>query len=498
MPAATAALWTTGASSNWSSGTYRYDGAGNYAYDGASRLTRATTLTGQSGGGSTYTRAYTYDPFANLKQIQAIPAFTGQNPPPGRSIPVSAATNRLTSASYDAAGNVTSWNGTSFEYDALGMVEKRIDSSGGQRLFFYTADDERFWSYHASGSRWTIRDLDGKVLRDYRSGVGGWSVERDYVHADGKLLAAVRPSPFEIHHYHLDHLGTPRLITNRLGGQVAYHAYFPYGEEATWWNQDTEAMKFTGHERDFYDSGPGDDLDYQHARYYGPLLGRYLSTDRLLRISRAKKKPQLWNLYSYVAGNPLAFTDPTGLYLVVPGAESIEDAQNEIEAFQAALEEIGENEIAEAIQAEVVDGEVRITAGGADINTSSTLTSRLIGSLIKTPVRITVQLTNRDLSKWGGARTDSNAPGGAIGILLNPDQIANTRVQGRFTGGRFAGISGPIGVSLGTALVHELGHAAGYIDKTRMTDTNSDALFYENQHRKLLTTTWTQTERTAH
>jgi uncharacterized protein RhaS with RHS repeats len=144
-----------------------------------------------------------------------------------------------------------SWNGTSFEYDALGMVEKRIDSSGGQRLFFYTADDERFWSYHASGSRWTIRDLDGKVLRDYRSGVGGWSVERDYVYADGKLLAAVRPSPFDIHHYHLDHLGTPRLITNRFGVQLAYHAYFPYGEEATWWNQDAEAMKFTGHERDW-------------------------------------------------------------------------------------------------------------------------------------------------------------------------------------------------------------------------------------------------------
>jgi RHS repeat-associated protein len=165
------------------------------------------------------------------------------------------------------------------------------------------------WSRSASTRAATIRDLDGKVLRDYRSGVGGWSVERDYVHADGKLLAAVRPSPFEIHHYHLDHLGTPRLITNRLAGQVAYHAYFPYGEEATWWNQDTEAMKFTGHERDFYDSGPGDDLDYQHARYYNPLPGRYLSLDPVMGEVR---RPQSWNRYSYALANPLKWIDPTG------------------------------------------------------------------------------------------------------------------------------------------------------------------------------------------
>ena len=177
----------------------------------------------------------------------------------------------------------------------MGMITKRTDSGGGERLFFYTADDERFWSYHSSGSRWTLRDLDGKVLRDYRSGAGGWSVERDYVYADGKLLAATKPGTSTVYNYHLDHLGTPRLITNQNGSKLAYHAYLPYGEEATYWNQDTETMKFTGHERDFYDYGAADDLDYQHARYYNPQLGRYLSTDRLLKVSRAKKKPQQWH-----------------------------------------------------------------------------------------------------------------------------------------------------------------------------------------------------------
>ncbi len=337
-----AALWTTGASSNWSSGTYRFDGAGNvaaigtanYAYDGVSRLTRATTKTGQTGGGSTYTRAYTYDAFANLTNIQALSG------PAGRSIPVSPANNRLTTAGYDSAGNVTSWNGTGFEYDAMGMVKKRIDSGGGEWLFFYTADDERLWSYHWTGSRWTLRDLDGKVLRDYRAGPSGWSVERDYVYADGKLLAAVKPSPNTTYHYHLDHLGTPRLITNQFGNQMAYHAYFPYGEEATYWGQDTETMKFTGHERDFYSSGPGDDLDYHHARYYNPLHGRYLTIDPLNRRT-ALDSPLRYNRYGYVAGNPLKFTDPNGkdLFIVYDYSQS-GLTQNQRTALQIGVQEV--------------------------------------------------------------------------------------------------------------------------------------------------------------
>lgn len=47
-----------------------------------------------------------------------------------------------------------------------------------------------------------------------------------------------------------------------------------------------------------------------------------------------------------------------------------------------------------------------------------------------------------------------------------------------------------LGVSLGTALVHELGHAQGYYSgnfpRYPAGSTDSDAVYYENQHRKLL------------
>ena len=40
------------------------------------------------------------------------------------------------------------------------------DKSGVTYVHMYTADDERIWTFQAGApSRWTLRDLDGKVLR---------------------------------------------------------------------------------------------------------------------------------------------------------------------------------------------------------------------------------------------------------------------------------------------------------------------------------------------
>ncbi len=69
-------------------------------------------------------------------------------------------------------------------------------------------------------------------------------------------------------------------------------------------------MRFTGHERDEDPEGHGNDLDYMHARYYSPRMGRFLSLDRILGTVRS---PQSWNRYAYVHGNPMVMLDPDGL-----------------------------------------------------------------------------------------------------------------------------------------------------------------------------------------
>jgi RHS repeat-associated protein len=160
------------------------------------------------------------------------------------------------------------------------------------------------------------------VLREYLTDSRGWSVGTDYVYRDGLLLAAETQAGRR--HFHLDHLGTPRLITRASGDRVAYHFYYPFGEEATAFNQDSERMKFTGHERDLGSAGgAGDDLDYMHARHESPVTGRFLSVDK---ADGRSSVPQSWNRYSYALGNPVRFIDPNGLEPMEPTIQQFLEA----------------------------------------------------------------------------------------------------------------------------------------------------------------------------
>jgi len=309
-PASYATSGVLPSTDNWTSGSYADDGAGNvtaigsntYTYDQVSRLLSATQYTGTlAGTGSPKTQTATYDLYGNVTALTTEGALL--------TLGTSTATNRLSTAGYDAAGSMTSWNLNAYAYEPLGM-SRQVSSSGVEYDHVYTADDERLWTYSPGNpSRFTVRDLDGKVLREFKLDGATWSVERDYVYRDGVLLAGVLPTG-AVNHFHPDHLGSPRLVTNASKAKVAYHLYHPYGAEATAFNQDTERLKFTGHERDLgLASSPADDLDYMHARYCSPLLGRFLSADPVLG---RPETPQSWNRYTYVVNNPLKYVDPTG------------------------------------------------------------------------------------------------------------------------------------------------------------------------------------------
>jgi RHS repeat-associated protein len=125
--------------------------------------------------------------------------------------------------------------------------------------------------------------------------------------------AALLADAAAAHHYTLDHLGTPRIVSDNAAHVVARHTYYPFGVEITD-NTPTEArLKFTGHERDADLLGtPTAELDYMHARYYANDIGRFLSVDPYLDGEKSMRNPQMWNRYAYVTNNPLRYTDPTG------------------------------------------------------------------------------------------------------------------------------------------------------------------------------------------
>ena len=306
---------TYGTTTYWNSGAYSYDGAGNlkragndtYVYDRASRVIEGTSESAKK-------QTYAYDGYGNLTQMVTIVNGTVTA---SRSMAVDAATNRIVSggsvvATYDEAGNQTGQNGTqSYGYDPFNMMRSRM-SSGKDLTFLYTADDERIWEFDAilNRSDYTVRNLDGKVLRVFRQDGDTWSWRQDYVHRPGALVAGV--NAYGTYHFHVDHLGTPRSITDRFRGVSGTHHYYPFGEESTSNAQNSERMKFTGHERDTTFSNDLDYLDYMHARYYNPTTGRFLGMDPYLDVEKSKVLPQMWNRYAYVANNPLRFTDPTG------------------------------------------------------------------------------------------------------------------------------------------------------------------------------------------
>ncbi len=311
-------LTKLGPTTKWTSGTYGYDGAGNvtaiggstFRYDPQSRLTLANVRTTPLGTDGGQQQRFVYDGFGNLQEIQGAQ---------GLATPTNSATNRLSApmAAYDSRGNLTGWGGAEYRWDPFNLMA-RMRTSTEDWIYLYTADDERVVARKAAGfpvNRWTIRGVDNKVLSAFREeepapGQTVWFTEARYFYHGSQLISAITPEG--VRHYHLDHLGSPRLVTDASGNQVAFHTYFPYGGEATPQNQDYEPMKFTGHERDLNSiGGIGDDLDYMHARFHSPVVGRFLSVDSFPPYAA---RPQEWNRYSYVTGNPITLVDPFGLF----------------------------------------------------------------------------------------------------------------------------------------------------------------------------------------
>jgi hypothetical protein len=225
------ALGARGASGDWNSGTYAYDGAGNvkamgassFAYDALSRLTEGRVVA----NGSTYTQTVQFDLFGNI--TANVTTTFGS-----RATPTQTWSNHLTYGTYNPAGSLTSWNFWSYDWDRVEMMKRR-STSGEDWRYVYTAGDERFWGVDRltwKTSDFTLRDLDGKVLRVYEAGENRWSRFTDYVWRGDALLARdfsyTRPEAF-----HLDHLGTPRLLTNHRAERLAQPNYYPFGEEIT-------------------------------------------------------------------------------------------------------------------------------------------------------------------------------------------------------------------------------------------------------------------------
>jgi len=139
---------------------------------------------------------------------------------------------------------------------------------------------------------------------------------RSYYYLGGQRIAMrVRTNSTNVVYYlHSDHLGSTSLATcgsgSACGGNGAAIPnsrtwYKPYGEVRGGGSGSPTDFGFNGQRGE---PSLGGLLDY-HARYYDPLLARFLSADSIVP---SPSSPQSLNRYSYCLGNPVKYVDPTG------------------------------------------------------------------------------------------------------------------------------------------------------------------------------------------
>jgi RHS repeat-associated protein len=101
-----------------------------------------------------------------------------------------------------------------------------------------------------------------------------------------------------------DHLGSTAVTARGDGYREADLRYYAYGLTRLKAGTQKTPYRYTGQRIE-----AGIDLYYYGARWYDPVVGRFLQADTIVPNPG---NPQSLNRYTYVGNNPLRYTDPTG------------------------------------------------------------------------------------------------------------------------------------------------------------------------------------------
>ena len=310
---------------------YDYDLAGNitqlkdqkntnqvqcFEYDDLYRLKRAWISDDNAGtsndcadgyqatGTGWYDRSYNYDPLGNVDSWE----------------------NHLNNNTYDytyaqtgnaglhAATALTGAGGGSFGYDQNGNQTSRpggdtLVFDAANRLASYTTPTKTTtFAYDADGAR-IVRD-EGATETIYIGGIyeTDGTEKRSYYSFAGQVVAYRLQASSTDERYYLisDHLGTNAHQIKYSDSSRSSQYYLPYGgSRGNYGDGLTTDRTYTGQVSDETLTG----LMFYNARYYDPLLRRFISPDTIVPDPG---NPQDLNRYSYVRNNPVRYSDPTG------------------------------------------------------------------------------------------------------------------------------------------------------------------------------------------
>jgi len=165
-------------------------------------------------------------------------------------------------------------------YDGLGRRVKAIDGSGGSAVTEYTiySGDLPIYTYNAKSKVSTL-----------------------HAYANGMHIAK-KTSGTTRYYYHLDAVGSTRLVTDKSKAVVFSTDYLPFGK--AWSPAGTEDFMFID-SRSTKSSG----MVHFGARYYDPNTGRFISPDPVLG---SLSTPASMNRWAYCMNDPINRIDKDG------------------------------------------------------------------------------------------------------------------------------------------------------------------------------------------
>jgi len=244
--------WGAGGAAN-ATATFKYDSLGNllnktlgprnviFSYDSRNRLTRSADA-GAPDGQSTGTRTVAYDTRGNVTTLGSMGFVYDYSDQP---VAVSGSANQ--SGKVGANGAVGATNGN-YRYD--GNLKRVKAVVNGKTIY-------------------NVYDAGGALVHVDNVSAGE---ETDYI--SGPMGALARYKNGTITYLHNDHLGSAQSGTTSTGSVRWRERYSPFGSELIGNAANDNQSGFTGHIKD---GATG--LNYMQARYYDPVIGRFLSID---------------------------------------------------------------------------------------------------------------------------------------------------------------------------------------------------------------------------